>query len=137
MATLIGTKGNDHILGTPGEFNVIFGDPYTEGNLAGIDDNDQVLDAGRGGNDRLDGRGGAGNTIIGDAGLMSGTARGGNDQIFGGGDFNFLSGNSDSDMSGGARGGNDHIEGGDDFNFHHRRTWATICSTIAAAATTS
>ena len=90
MATLIGTKGNDHILGTPREFNVIFGDPYTEGKSSGIDDNDQVLDAGRGGNDRLDGRGGAANIIIGDAGLMSGTARGGNDRIFGGDDFDFL-----------------------------------------------
>ena len=90
MAPLIGTKGNDHIIGLLGEDNIIFGDPYTEGNFEGFPSNGQVLDAGRGGNDDLEGRGDGVNVIIGDAGLMSGTASGGNDQIFGGAGFNFL-----------------------------------------------
>src|SRR5262245_7937519 len=97
---------NNLITGTTDSDN-IFGDPYLTDNFEGLSDpNDLgILSSGRGGNDTLDGAGGA-DIIVGDAGRIEGDARGGNDIIFGGdGDDFYLVGDSDNDMSGDARGG--------------------------------
>ncbi len=80
VAPYLGT--NNLIVGTADTDN-IFGDPYTTGNYEGLPEIGGVLSSGRGGNDRLEGLGG-GDIIVGDAGLMDGTATGGNDFIDGG-----------------------------------------------------
>ena len=90
MATLIGTTGNDRIVGTA-DADIIFGDPYTTGNDFGIEDGG-VLSSGRGGNDRIDGLGGGLQWIYGDTWQMEGTARGGNDYIEGGDGDNVIRG---------------------------------------------
>src|SRR5262245_38421169 len=103
---------NNIISGTP-DPDIIFGDPFTEGNLEGLPPNAGILSSGMGGDDRLDGLDGN-DTVIGDAGLIAGTGRGGNDRMFGGAGADFMSGDSDSNMSEEARAGRDRLFGGDD-----------------------
>lgn len=115
MAVLIGGRpplfGIDNsIQGTPAR-DVVFGDPFTTGNPEGVLAVGGVLDTGRGGDDRLDGRAGD-DFVFGDAAQMAGTGRGGDDLVRGGAGDDFLGGDADLSLTGRARGGDDTVEGG-------------------------
>jgi hypothetical protein len=72
---------NNTLLGT-GDPDVIFGDPYTQGNPFGITAADAVLDSGTRGSDTSRGRADY-DELVGDAWIATGSAYGGNDVIYG------------------------------------------------------
>jgi Ca2+-binding RTX toxin-like protein len=123
MAVVLGTNGSDLIVDTD-DGNIIFGDPYTEGNFHGFPGNGAILSSGSGGDDVIDGRDGI-DYIVGDAAVMTGNARGGDDCLIGGdggefgeeGSFETLIGDADNTMSVNARGGNDRLDGRDGVDY--------------------
>jgi Ca2+-binding RTX toxin-like protein len=87
MAIIVGTLGNDTLLGIGGEDNVIYGDAVI--GQGGIFD---------GGDDTLIGGANSNNTLIGDAGTYAGIATGGDDTLIGGiGGTNILIGDAVSE----------------------------------------
>jgi Ca2+-binding RTX toxin-like protein len=154
MAVIIGGTedfpGKNNCLGGTGGDDFVFGDPYTTGAYTFVDSEEGdfeidiepqiggALSSGRGGNDRIDGRGGldqiygdaweitgtakggndrlVGDQIFGDADVMSGHVRGGNDRLHSHG-VSHLHGVGDAyEMYGHARGGNDRLSGDGNFN---------------------
>ena len=82
MSTIIGTKGSDHLVGSPDNADTIIGDPFS-GGLGGAADNGRLLSSGTGGNDLIEGLGGANeitgavDELYGDAFQIAGTGHGG------------------------------------------------------------
>lgn len=123
MTVVLGTARDDLLIDTD-DGNIIFGDPYTEGNFHGFPGNGAILSSGRGGNDYIDGRDGV-DYIVGDAAIIEGHAVGGDDYILGGngghfgpeGSYEVLGGDADTLMRDFARGGNDYLDGGEGVDY--------------------
>jgi hypothetical protein len=103
MAIIVGTFGNDTLVGIDGEDNLIYGD---------------VVDAQggtfEGGDDTLIGGANSNNTLIGDAGTMTGISTGGDDTLIGGiGGTNILIGDAVTAGGGPPTGGADRLVSAD------------------------
>ena len=116
MSPIIGTKGSDHLVGSPDKADTIIGDPFS-GGLGGAADNGRLLSSGTGGNDLIEGLGGgnhvtgAVDVLYGDAFQITGTGHGGNDTLVAGPDISNLRG--DANLIGGhGVGGRDVLVGG-------------------------